>query len=82
MERITHFIRNGGIKRPLTRISCAVHTRYELFYCLQHNVFAVSEVVIHAFSRPRNGHTDRQTGEQSTGQTRLLNPAVYMRAVE
>ena len=52
------------------------------FYCLQHNVFAVSEVVIHAFSRPRNGRTDQQTGGQSTGQTRLLNPAVRMRTVE
>ena len=52
------------------------------FNCLQHKVFAESEVVIHAFSRPRNGRTDRQTGGQSTGQTRLLNPAVRMGAVE
>ena len=25
-----NFIQNGGIERPLTRISCAVHTRYAL----------------------------------------------------
>ena len=84
MERITHkktFIENEGIKRPLTCISCAVHTRNEVFYCLQFNIFAVSEVVIHAFSRPRNRHTDQQTGGQSTGQTQLLNPAVRMSAV-
>ena len=73
----------------LTRISCAYtyfmrspHKGVRFFYCLQHNVFAVSEVVIHAFSRPRNGRTDRQTGGQSTGQTRLLNPAVRMRTVK
>ena len=51
------------------------------FFFAYNNVFAVSEVVIYAFSRPRNRRTDRQTGGQSTGQTRLLNPAVRMRAV-
>ena len=37
VERITrekNFIQNEGIERPLTRISCAVHTRYELFLLL------------------------------------------------
>ena len=84
MERIIHkknFIQNGGTERPLTRISCADHTRYELFFFACNNVFVVSEVVIHAFSRPRNGRTDRQTGGQSTGQTRLFNPTMRMRAV-
>ena len=35
VERIMHkknFVQNEGIERPLTRISCAVHTRYELFF--------------------------------------------------